>query len=99
VRDVFARIRAGIPGVEAIFYFDLYDPEPRAFRLLDVRARDDGSYEAAVESGELVANLLARVSAASGDQPRAAYRDLIGDVTAYFPTAEDLAIIEATSFR
>jgi hypothetical protein len=97
-RDVFPELRSRIPGVEAVFYFDLFDPEPRAFRLLDVRAAGDASYLAVVESTELVAYLAARVREASGGRPRAAYRDLIPEITPYLPSAEDLAIIEATSF-
>jgi hypothetical protein len=99
VLEVFPEMRARIPGVEAIFFYDLYDPEPQAFRLLDVTTAADGSYQARAESAELLAYLAARVREAAGDQPRAAYRDLIPDLTPYLPTAEDLAILAATSFR
>jgi hypothetical protein len=99
VRDAFPDMAARIPGTEAIFYFDLFDPEPRAFRLLELSAGADGSYQARVESPELVAHLAARVRQAAGDEPRAAYAELVPDLTPYLPTPEDLAVIEATSFR
>ena len=37
------------------------------------------------------------VRAASGDVPRASYEELVPDITLYFPTEEDIRLIESTS--
>jgi hypothetical protein len=98
ITETFDGIRNGIEGVEQIFYFQLYDTEPNRFRLINIVAQPDGSFREIVESPAAVEHLASRVAEASGDQPRAAYRDLIPDITRYFPTDDDLALISTTSF-
>jgi hypothetical protein len=98
ITDTFAEIRRGIAGVEEIFYFQLFDKEPQRFRLVDIVADPEGSFQEVVESPAAVNYLAGRVAEAAGNEPRATYRDLIPDITRYFPTDEDLAIIRTTSF-
>jgi hypothetical protein len=98
VRDVFPAIRRGISGVAQVFYFDLFDAQPRRFRLVDIEPRPDGGFGVAAESAELVQYYAARVAAAGGDVPHARYVDLIPDITAYFPNDADRAVIAATPF-
>jgi len=98
ITETFPAIREGIESVEQIFYFHLFDNAPRQFRLIDIAAEPDGSFREIVESSEAVAHFASRVAEASGGIARAQYRDLIPDITRYFPTAEDLAVIRTTSF-
>jgi hypothetical protein len=93
VRDVFPEILAGIQDVSRIFYFDLFDPHPGGFRLIDI-VPDGGGYRAVPESLALIEHFAARVRAAQGAEPAAAWRDLVPDVTAYFATAEDLRVVD-----
>jgi hypothetical protein len=58
---------------------------------VDLVREPDGSLRAVAESADLVALFAERVARAAGDVPRAAYRDLVPDVAAFFPTAEDVA--------
>ena len=51
-----------------------------------------------MESPAAVSHLVSRVVEAGGNQPGAAYHDLVPDITRYFPTEEDLALIAETSF-
>ena len=99
ITQTFEEIRRGIEGVEQVFYFQLFDTHPQTFRLIDIVAQPDGGFQEVVESPAAVEHLASRVAEASGGQPRATYRDLIPDITRYFPTEEDLALIATTSFR
>jgi hypothetical protein len=99
ITQTFDDIRGGIEGVEQIFYFELFDFQPNRFRLIDIVAEPDGGFREIVESPAAVAHLASRVAEASRQQSRATYHDLIPDITRYFPTEEDLLLIDATSFR
>jgi hypothetical protein len=94
----FDRIRASIASVTEIFWFDLFDFEPGGFRLVDLRPRLDVGFDGVPESRAAVDWLRARVSSASAGGPKASYRELIPDITMYFPTDEDLALVRTTSF-
>lgn len=98
ITETFDEIRNGIEGVEEIFYFQLFDKEPERFRLIDIVAEPDGSFLEVVDSPAAIDHFAARVVEATGNAPRATYRDLIPDITRYFPTDEDLAVIRTTSF-
>jgi hypothetical protein len=93
----FERIRSEIPAVERIFWFDLFDHEPDAFRLIDVRPRIEGGYEPVVESVDSVGWLRARTQAALAGKAPASYRELVPDIMLYLPTENDLRIIRSTS--
>ncbi len=91
--STFEEIRSGFPLVERIYWFDLFDFQPNRFRLFDI-VRDPGEgFRAVEESVELIAFLKNRVNEASGGT-RASYEELIPDIMLYFPTEEDLRIIE-----
>jgi hypothetical protein len=96
-RDTLPEIKQRIGNVERVYYFTLFERAAGAFRLLDLRAAL-GTVAIVAESEALVRHLADRVSAAAGGAPTAAYRDLVPDIRAYFPTAEDLALIAATSY-
>jgi hypothetical protein len=92
-----AAIRSEMPMVERIYWFDLFDHQPNAFRLIDIRPRIEGGYEAAVESAASVAWLRARVDQALLGVAPASYRELVPDIALYLPTEDDLRIIRRTS--
>ncbi len=93
VREVYPELRDRLPTVERIFFFELFDLAPRAFRVLDIAEREDGTITAEVESTAFYDELRANVERAAGDGPRARYEDLIPDITAYLPTPEDAALV------
>src|SRR5262245_52230112 len=98
-RDVFPELQRSIAGVERIFFYVLFDPDPGRFRLFEVARDSSGVARLRVESRELVDHLASRVTAASGAVARAPFEQLIPDVTAYFPTQFDLdRVVEATPF-
>lgn len=100
VRDVFPEIRRVIGGVERVFYYELFDFEPRRFRLLDIVPDPELGFRPVVESTALFDDLSRRVTKAMGGAPHAGYRDLVPDIRAYFPTPADLEVIaSATSAR
>ena len=92
VTERFPEISERLGDVQHIYYFDLFDPEPGAFRLIDVYENEPGSFATRVESTNLVNHFSRRVAAAAGGARHATYRELIPDIREYFPTAEDLAI-------
>ncbi|MFQ5791656.1 MAG: hypothetical protein ACE5JI_14380, partial [Acidobacteriota bacterium] len=94
----FDAVRKEIKGVEHIFYFDLFDFQPDRFRLINIVPEPDGGFRSVAESGVAVQYLQNRVAEASGEQPRATYRELIPDITFYFPTDADLRLVTSTSF-
>ncbi len=96
--DTFDRIRSEIPTTERIFWFDLFDLGTEGFRLIDLARNLDGSFEAVPESADALAWLRSRVEQALAGLPAIPYRDLVPDITLYFPTDEDLRILAATSF-
>jgi hypothetical protein len=97
VTEVFPRIRT-IGNVEQVFYFDLYDGAAHGFRLIDVVPDGFGGFAAVAESQALVGYLLSRVEKTTGGLPHAGYRDLVPDITAYFPTDADREIIASSVF-
>jgi hypothetical protein len=96
VRDVFPQIRQQIGGVAQVFYFELFDLQPDGFRVLDISGDQVAGFHASVESAALHAYWSQRVRDAAGAGARASYRELIPDITRYFPTAEDLRLIAQT---
>ena len=96
--STFDRIRREVPRTERIFWFDLYDRGPDGFRLIDLEPRLDGTVEVVSESAAALDWLRSRVEAALAGVPPIPYRDLVPDITLYFPTEEDIRILGATSF-
>jgi hypothetical protein len=94
VRDVFPEIRARIEDTTRIFYYDLFDPDPGVYRLLDIEAEGSG-YQAIVESTDLYAFYVQNVAAKAGGQPLLTYDALVPDIRAYFPTAADVQAYDA----
>lgn len=93
VSTVYPEMRAQLPNVERIFFFELFDLAPQAFRILDIAERADGTITTEVESTAFHQELVANVDRAVGDTPLARYEDLIPDITAYLPTAEDAEVV------
>ena len=93
VDEVYPAIRSSLPQVGKIFFFELFDLTPGAFRILDIAERQDGSITSEVESTVFYDDLSRRVSEAAGGTQRALYEDLIPDITAYFPTDDDIELV------
>ena len=89
VRDTFPEIHAQIEDATRIFYYDLFDPERGAYRLLDIRS-EGGGYRAVVESTELHAFFTDQVTAAAAGRPLIGFDTLVPDIRAYFPTEDDI---------
>jgi hypothetical protein len=89
VRDTFPEIKNQIGDVTRIFYYDLYDPEPGVYRLLDIRA-EGGGYKAVVESSDLYSFFADNVAAEAAGRPLLGFDTLVPDIRAYFPTEDDL---------
>jgi hypothetical protein len=89
VRDTFPEIRAQIGDVTRIFYYDLYDPDPGVYRILDIRA-ETGGYRAVVESADLYGFLADKVAAAAAGRPLLAFETLVPDIRVCFPTDDDI---------
>lgn len=96
VRDTFPEIRAQIPDVSRIFYYDLFDGERGLYRLLDIQA-DGSSFRAVVESAELCAFFAQRVATAAAGGPLLGFDTLIPDIRAYYPSASDVRAYEIAS--
>jgi hypothetical protein len=95
-RESVAEIRAGLPDVERVFYYDLFDFERHGYRIIDILELNDG-FESRVESPSLVEHLQRRIVDEAGPGPYVPYDDLVPDVSAYFPDDEDARIIASTS--
>jgi hypothetical protein len=91
VREVFPAIKTRLVDATRIFFYDLFDNEPGRHRILNIRAGADGGYEAIVESPEVYAYWQQVVAEKAAGRPLRAFSDLIPDITAYFPTAADIA--------
>jgi hypothetical protein len=89
VRDTFPEILGSIPDASRIFYYDLFDPAPGVYRLLDIRSEGDG-YQALAESGDLHAFFADNVTAAAAGRPLLGFDTLVPDIRAYFPTEADV---------
>ena len=98
--SVFDEIRQGIPMAEEIFWFDLFDRNPNAFRLFDIVRDRLEEFKAVPESVAFIDWLALRVSSedASAGRGFLSYEELVPDIRLYFPTEEDVRLIESTSF-
>jgi hypothetical protein len=94
VEDVFPAIAAGIAGVGDIYFYLLFDLEPRAFRLVSLE-RTSAGVQARAESEALVSRRQQRVAAAAAGAPHASFASLVPDVGLYLPTADDLRLLAA----
>jgi hypothetical protein len=94
VREVFPEILAHVADATRIFYFDLFDLDPGGYRVLDIRLEPTG-YRHVVESAALHGYWSARVAESAGGRPLLPFASLVPDVRAYFPTAADVAAVEA----
>lgn len=92
VEEVFPRIEREIAFVSEIDFYVLYDAAPGRYQLVDLARDPDGTLRVVAESEALLSLYVERVAAATGGATTAAYRDLVPDVTSYFPTAEDMAL-------
>jgi hypothetical protein len=95
VRDVFPEIRGALPEVSRVFFYDLYDPDPRRFRVIDIVSRA-GGVDVTVESPELVAYWRARIAAAAGPTPLVTFREIVPDMQRFLPTAADARLYDDT---
>jgi len=98
--SVFDEIRQGIPMAEEIFWFDLFDNNPNGFRLFDIVRGPLEEFKSIPESVALIdwLKLRALPKDASGGRPFINYEELVPDIRLYFPTEEDVRLIESTSF-
>ncbi|MGH9320786.1 MAG: hypothetical protein ACRD21_01875 [Vicinamibacteria bacterium] len=96
--STFDAIRREIAGTERIFWFHLFDLGTDGFRLLDLRPAADGSLDVISESAAALAWLRGRVAEALGEAPSISYRELVPDITLYFPTEDDFRALQSTSF-
>lgn len=96
--STFDEIRAGIPTADEIFWFDLYDRTPNGFRLVDIVPDVSEEFRAVIESRALVDHLVRRVDDESAGEVRASFEELVPDIRLYFPTEEDIRLIESTAF-
>jgi hypothetical protein len=90
VRDTFPEILDQIGDATRIFYYDLYDPEPGVYRILDIR-REGEAYVAVAESAALYDFFADNVAVAAAGQPLLAFETLVPDIRLYFPTEADVA--------
>ena len=95
VRDVVPEMRSTIGDATNVFYYDLFDADPRRYRIFDIVPDADLGFRLSVESTELHAYLTGLVREKQGGRPHAAFKDLIPDVRAYFPTVSDVRILDA----
>jgi hypothetical protein len=98
VRDVFPEIRAGIPDLLRIFYYDLFDDAPGVYRVLDVRHAGQ-AVRAVVESTALHDYWAARVREAAAGQPLVGFAELVPEIRAYFPTLADTQAYDAAPWK
>lgn len=95
VQEIYPELRETLPTLGEIYWFHLFDFEPGALRILDIREDEHGVVTASEESTELASWWRARTLAAAGDRPRATFGELVPDLDRYLPTGEDFAIAEA----
>jgi hypothetical protein len=96
--STYDRMRSALPGVERVFWFELFDFDPGRFRLIDIHRNLDGAIETVRESTAALDHLDARVADALDGRAPLSYRELVPDIMLYFPTEEDLRLIRSTSF-
>ena len=95
VTRVYDEIHQTLGNVEHIFYYDLFDQDPRQFRLISLTGDETNGFRLRPESTGLLEYLAQRVEDATMGRPHARYETLIPDITMYFPTAEDHLIIDS----
>jgi hypothetical protein len=95
VQDVFPEIRAHMPDVTRLFYYDLFDGETGAFQILAIEPDGDG-FRAVVESSALHGYWMDRVRAAAAGEPLVDFTTLVPDVRLYFPTPADVEAFDRT---
>jgi hypothetical protein len=97
VRDTFPEILDRIGDATRIFYYDLYDPSPGVYRLLDIR-EEAGGYVASAESAALnqflADNVTAKAAATAPGEPLLHFGTLVPDIRLYFPTEADVSAYE-----
>ena len=98
VTSVFEEIRQGIPMTEEIFWFDLFDKSPSGFRLFDIVRDPLEEFKSVPESVALIDWLKLGVQDARAGRPLVSYEELVPDIRLYFPTEEDVRLIESTAF-
>jgi hypothetical protein len=94
VRDVFPEILSTIGDATRVFYFDLYDPEPGRFRLIDIQPDTRAGYRRVIESAELYAFFQQTARLAQTRPTYATFDELVPDIGAYFPTAADVRALD-----
>jgi hypothetical protein len=94
VRDVFPEIRAHMPDVTRIFYYDLFDTTAGAYRVLNIEPEGDG-FRAVVESTALHGWWTDRVRAAAAGNPLVGFASLVPDIRKYFPTPADVEAFDS----
>jgi hypothetical protein len=94
VRDTFPLMLDAIGDATRVFYYDLYDPDPGVYRILDIRREGDG-YAAVAESADLYDFYADRVAATAAGRPLLGFDTLVPDIRLYFPTEADIAAYDA----
>jgi hypothetical protein len=94
VRDVFPEIKAHMPDVTRVFYYDLFDKEAGVFRVLDIAPEGDG-FSAVVESTALYGYWTDRVWTAAAGNPIVDFATLVPDIHLYFPTPADVEAFDS----
>ncbi len=83
----------GLPQVERVFYFDLFDSQPDTFRLISIAEAELG-FVRGVESDALYAHLIDLVHTAAAGRPILPYSRLVPDVRRYLPTESDQRLLD-----
>ncbi len=94
VRDVFPEIKAHMPDVTRLFYYDLFDNDAGVFRVLGIEPEADG-FRAVVESTALHGYWADRVQAAAAGNPLVDFATLVPDIRQYFPTSADVEAFDS----
>ena len=81
-----------LPQVERVSYFDLYDGQPDAYRLISIAETEQG-FVRSVESVELYEHLQDLVRTAAAGRPIFPYSRLVPDVRRYLPTESDHRVL------
>jgi len=95
VQEVFPEIRRTLPEVSRVFYYDLFDGDPRRFRVIDIVPRGN-SFDTVIESPALYGYWRGRVEAAALGAPMLTFSDIIPDIAAYLPTPADIKFYDDT---
>lgn len=95
VQEVFPEIRRTLPEVSRVFYYDLFDGDPRRFRVVDIAPRGD-RFDLVIESPALYGYWKGRVAAAALGRPMLTFADIIPDIATYLPTSTDIRFYDDT---